>query len=258
MSIEISGLFLEYLFLLFMRVLAIFFSAPIFGQRDVPALVKIGLAGLLAYLLLLVSPGSLAPLSGSLGYFLLLTAREVILGLLVGFVATLALVGVTMAGSLVGSTVGLNLANLLSPLTSEPVAVTDQFYTVLAGLMFLSLRGHHWLIMGIAESIRLAPLGTLQLDIQALADLIPLSAALFRSALRVALPIVAALTLTNIALALIARAVPQMNVFMVGLPLKVIVALAVLAITLPLVGPAMADILREGMTQMVALLEVVG
>lgn len=258
MSVEVSGLFLEYLFLLFVRILAIFLSAPIFNQRSVPALAKIGLAGLLAYLLLLVNPGPMAPLPGSLGYFVLLTVKEVGLGLLVGFVATLSVVGVTMAGTLVGSTVGLNMANLLSPLTSDPVAVTDQFYTVLAGLMFLSLGGHHWLIRGIAESLRLAPLGTFQLDAQVLADLIPLSATLFRAALRIALPVLAAITLTNIGLALIARAVPQMNVFMVGLPLKVLVALAILAITLPIIGPAMTEILREGMAQMVAVLEAVG
>lgn len=258
MSIEISGLYLEHLFLLFVRILAILFSAPIFSQRSVPVLARIGLAGLLAYLLLLPSPGPLASLPSSLGYFLLLTGREIMLGLLIGFVVMLAIVGLEMAGTLIGSRIGLNMAQLFNPLTSEPVAVMDQFFAVLAGLLFLSLRGHHWLILGIAESLRLAPLGTFQLDVGALADLIPLSATIFRSALRIALPVFAAVTLTDVALALIARAAPQMHIFLIGLPLKALIALAVLVFTLPFMGIAMAQILREGMAQVVALLGATG
>ncbi|MBS1254002.1 MAG: hypothetical protein MAG451_03058 [Anaerolineales bacterium] len=255
MAVEISGLYLEHLFLLFVRILALLMSAPIFGHRSVPRLAKIGLAGLLAHLLLQISIGSLTPLPDSVGHFLLLTAHEVVLGLLVGFVATLAITGLAMAGSIVGTSMGLSVANLLSPLTSEPVAVADLFYTLLAALMFLSLGGHHWLIRSIAKTLDFAPVGTFQPDAQALADLIPLSATIFVAALRIALPVFGAVMLTNVALALIARSVPQMNVFILGLPLRVLVALTVLAVTLPSMGPTMAAILKEGMAQLVALLE---
>ncbi|MFQ5340569.1 MAG: flagellar biosynthetic protein FliR [Anaerolineae bacterium] len=254
MMVSFSGLYLEHLFLLFVRILALLASAPVFGHRSVPALVKIGLAGLLAYLLLQVSSGPLAPLPGSLGYFLLLTAHEVFLGLLVGFVATLAIIGLTMAGNLVGTEMGLNIANLFSPLTSEPVAVAGQFYTLLVSLIFLSLGGHHWLILAIAQTLHFAPVGTFQPDARMLADLIPLSATIFVVALRVALPVFGAIVLTDVALALVARAVPQMNVFMVGLPLKVLVALAAMAVTLPLIGPTMDQMLQDGMAQLAAML----
>lgn len=254
MLVETSGLYLEHLFLLFIRILALLFSAPIFGHRSVPALAKIGLAGLLAYLLLQVYPGPLAALPDSLGHFLLLTAREVVLGLLVGFVASLIVTGLAMAGTLVGTAMGLNIAHLFSPLTSEPVAVTGQFYTLLAGLIFLSMGGHHWLILATAQTLQFAPVGSFQPDAQALADLIPLSATIFVTALRIALPVFGAVILTDIALALVARAVPQMNVFIVGLSLKGLVALAAMAITLPLAGPTMTQALREGMTQLAALL----
>lgn len=254
MSVVISGLYLEHGFLLFVRILAVLVSAPIFSQRSVPLLVKVGLAGLLAYLLLQVVPTPLRPLPASMGAFLLLVAREVFLGLLVGFVATLAVVGLTMAGNLVGDAMGLNIASLFAPLASEPMTVMEQFYTLLTVLIFFALRGHHWLILAIAQTLRFAPLGTFEPGARILADLMPLSAGIFVAALRIALPVFGAVILTDVALALVARAAPQVNVFMVGLPVRIWVALATLAVTLPFVIPTMEQLLRDGFAQLAALL----
>ncbi len=258
MAVEVSGLFLEHGFLLFVRILAILFTAPVFSQRSIPALVKVGLGGLLAYLLLQTTPAPLGPLPGSLGAFLLLVAREVFLGLLVGFMATLVLTGLIMAGSLVGNAMGLNIANQFAPLVTEPMTVMAQFYTLLTILLFFTLKGHHWLILAIAQTLQFAPLGTFQPGAGVLADLIPFSAALFEAALRIALPVFAAVILTDVALALVARAAPQANVFMVGLPVRVLVALATLVIMLPFVGSTMVQILQDGFAQLATLLEGAG
>jgi flagellar biosynthetic protein FliR len=176
--------------------------------------------------------------------------------LLVGFVATLALAGLTMAGTLVGNAIGLNAAQLLNPLTGEQATVMDQFYTMLAGLVFLSLGGHHWLILAMAQTMRFAPVGTFQVDPRILADLMPLSANVFVTAMRVALPVFGTVILTDMALATIARAVPQMNIFIVGLPLKAFVALAMLIVTLPLMESMITRIIREGMGHLANLLAV--
>ena len=258
MSIEVPGLYLEHGFLLFVRILAVLSSAPILNQRSIPVLVKIGLAGTLAYLLLQVAPTPLRPLPSSMGPFLLLVAREVFLGLLVGFVATLAVTGLTMAGNLVGNAMGLNIANQFAPLSAEPMTVMEQFYTLLTVLIFFALKGHHWLILAIAQTLRFAPLGTFEPGTQLLADLIPLSAYLFVAALRIALPVFAAVILTDVALALVARAAPQVNVFMVGLPVRVWVALVTLAVMLPFIMPTMSQLLRDGFAQLEALLGGVG
>ena len=99
MNVEMSGMFLENLFLLFVRTVSLFSSAPIFGQRNIPAQVRIGLAGLMSYVLLQASPNSIASMPDSIGYYALLVSNEVIFGLLLGFIATLAVTGLTMAGT---------------------------------------------------------------------------------------------------------------------------------------------------------------
>lgn len=244
MSVTVSGLYLEHLFLLFVRVLVLFVAAPIFGHRSFPLLAKIGLALLIAFLLLGVAPGGLAPLPSDAGSYLLLVAREVFVGLLMGFVASLAFVGLQMAGALVGSVMGLNLASLFNPVSGTPSSVMDQFYILLATLVFLSLNGHHWLLMGVERSLALVPLGGPGPDLRATEKLIPLTAWLFVAALEIALPVMGTLILAEVVMGLVNRAVPQVNVFMVGLPLRAWLALFTLAVAIPLLGGPLARVLR--------------
>ncbi len=246
MTLSVSGSYLEYLFLLFIRVLALFSAAPIFGHRSFPMLAKIGLALLMALLLLGVGPIRLAPLPPDAGHFLLLVARELFVGLLMGFVAALAFVALQMAGALVGSVMGLNLASLFNPVTGTPSSVTDQFYVLLVTLVFLSLNGLHWLILGLERSLTLAPPGVFSPDLQVTEKLIPLTAWLFVAALEIALPVMGTLILTEVAMGLVNRAVPQINVFMIGLPLRAWLALFTLAVSIPLLGGPMARVLQTG------------
>ena len=258
MNVEMSGMFLENLFLLFVRTVSLFSSAPIFGQRNIPAQVRIGLAGLMSYVLLQASPNSIASMPDSIGYYALLVSNEVIFGLLLGFIATLAVTGLTMAGTLIGNALGLNAAQLLSPMTGQQVTLMDQFYTMIAGLVFLSIDGHHWLIMAVAETLRVAPVGSFQVDPTMLADLMPLSSAIFVAGMRIALPVFGTVILTDVGLAVVARAVPQMNIFIVGLPLKVLVGLGAMIVTLPLMGPTIVNIITDGMAHLEALVHAGG
>ncbi|OGO39683.1 MAG: flagellar biosynthetic protein FliR [Chloroflexi bacterium RBG_16_57_9] len=246
MTLTISGLYLEYLFLLFIRILAIFGAAPIFGHRSFPMVAKIGLAFTVAFVLLGVAPTWLGPLPPDIASFLLLVVREVFIGLLLGFIASLAFVVLQMAGALVGSAMGLNLASTFNPVTGTPSSVTDQFYVLLTSLVFLSLNGLHWLLQGVNRSLMLAPLGGPGPDLRLTERLIPMTAWLFVAALEIALPVMGTLILAEIAMGLVNRAVPQMNVFMIGLPLRAWLALFTLVVTLPLLGGPVARVLQTG------------
>jgi len=248
MTLTISGLYLEYFFLLFVRILSIFSAAPIFGNRSFPIVGKIGLAFIVAFVLLGVAPVRLAPLPPDLTSFLLLVVREVFIGLLLGFIASLAFVVLQMAGALVGSVMGLNLAATFNPATGMPSSVTDQFYVLLTSLVFLSLNGLHWVLQGVNHSLILAPLGGPGPDLRLTERLIPMTAWLFVAALEIALPVMGTLILAEVAMGLVNRAVPQINVFMIGLPLRAWLALFTLVVTLPRLGGPVARVLQTGFT----------
>jgi len=209
---------------------------------------KIGLACIVAFVLLGVAPVRLAPLPPDLTSFLLLVVREVFIGLLLGFIASLAFVVLQMAGALVGSVMGLNLAATFNPATGMPSSVTDQFYVLLTSLVFLSLNGLHWVLQGVNHSLILAPLGGPGPDLRLTERLIPMTAWLFVAALEIALPVMGTLILAEVAMGLVNRAVPQINVFMIGLPLRAWLALFTLVVTLPRLGGPVARVLQTGFT----------
>jgi flagellar biosynthesis protein FliR len=175
-----------------------------------------------------------------------LVVREVFLGLIIGFIATIAFTAIRMAGVLTGSGMGLNTAAQISPLTTEPSTLMDQFYTMLASLFFLSLRGHHWLLLSIQQTTELMPVGTFEMDPVLIMRLIPLTAKMFVVALQIALPIMAATLLADICLALLNKGVPQINVFLLGFPLKAMLAFVTLVVGMNILTDPFVHALSEG------------
>ena len=240
--------------LLCVRILALLWVTPIFGQRQVPALSRIGLAGALAYFMLhseLVAAPLPAPQP-----FILLLVYEALLGAVIGLMVRLTIVGMEMAGQVVAESMGLNMAQLLDPMTEVSVAVTGPFYGLLASLLFLALKGHHWLMLALTQTVQRVPVGTFRLHEQMFADLIAFFALIFTAAVRIALPVFGALLLTDLALALLARAIPQLHVWVIGLPLKGLVALLAMAALLPFMGPQISQFLQAGLAQLVNFLEM--
>jgi hypothetical protein len=121
---------------------------------------------------------------------------------------------------------GFSLANVVNPLTADHASLIDQFYGLLAALVFFTMNGHHALILAVQQSFDVAPVGSAALGLPPAPVLLGWGRDLFSIAARISLPVVAALLLTDIAMAVIARSVPQLNVFVVGMPAKVAVAYA--------------------------------
>jgi flagellar biosynthetic protein FliR len=221
------------LFLVFVRVGAMLFSAPLLSGRSVPAMLKVGLALLLAFLLVPVNQGHFVEVPFEWVPLTLLTMKELGVGVIVGFVTNLVFNAMQLAGQFIGLQIGFSLANVLDPIFSQSVSILDQLYTVVAGLIFLAIDGHHMLILGIQQTLDLVPIGTLNISGQMIQQLIVLTGGVFVAAVRIALPVIAALLLSDIALGLISRTLPQMNVFIVGMPVKLFVGFFVLLATLP-------------------------
>lgn len=246
----------EHLLLATARVLAIIMVAPVLSTTRYPALTKIGLAVVLAGIIVSTQP----PLEEPLGLFPLafLVGQEFLTGLVIGFCSLIAFVGVQMAATYIGLQAGYRMADVMSPnmpdIVQQQGSALEQLYTVLVVLLFLAVDGHHWVIMGIQQSFELVPAGQLALDALAGERLIVLTSTIFTIALSISMPIMGTLLLLDVALAIIARAVPQVQVFFVGVPLTMTLGLVTFILSLPWMASYMIDRLGRVIDDMIIVL----
>lgn len=235
----------ETFFLVFVRVAAMLVAVPVFGSRNLPVTVRLGLALLMALVFLPVVTAGLSELPTALPDFVALVVREVAIGLLVGLVVLLVFAGLEAAGHLIGLQVGFSLANIINPLTSSNASLLDQFYGLVAALIFFATDGHHQLLRALMHTFELVPLDRLDLGPFGPAEAFALGADVFSVGMRISMPVMAALLLADVALAIIARSAPQLNVFVVGLPVKLIAGLGMMLLTLPVATAIMDRLLSD-------------
>jgi flagellar biosynthetic protein FliR len=237
--------------LAFLRAAAWVFVCPPFGTRSVPTMVKVGLAGALA---LVVGP-HLAQQAVPLEVAPLLTASalQIAAGLALGFLGVLLFATFSFAGGLIDLVSGYSVAQLFDPGNNAPVSIFGQFYSVLATTLLFAIDGHLLLVRGFLTSFSAAPLT--HLSTQTLAKLLTGDIALFFvSALEIAAPLLAALFLAEAALGLLSRAAPQMNIFQLGLPVKILVTLTLAGLALPLLPDAVSGMANQVVRQSLDLI----
>lgn len=219
--------------LIFLRVGAILLTVPIFGSKNIPILFKAGLSfaiSLLLYPILNLDkfPVQLGALSFGLGVI-----SEVILGTIIGLSVRMVFAGMQLAGQLVGFQMGLAMANIIDPASSEQIPLLGELNNLLALLIFLAINAHHWFLRAMVDSFRLVPPFSFQFSSSLMDQLVALGGSMFVIAIKVGAPVIAALFLTTVAFGVAARAVPQMNIFFVAMPLKILVGLLFLGFSLP-------------------------
>jgi flagellar biosynthetic protein FliR len=220
------------LVLVLARVAGLVVAAPVLGHLSVPIRVRAGFVVVLSLALasavppLAEPPATIGALAGAL-------VVESALGALLGFVAQLVFAGVQLGGQFVGIQMGLGMEGLIDPQSQAHVTVVAQWHQLLALLVFLVLDMHHLLVRALVESFRTAPPGGVALSALGLRGAVALGGELFAIGVRIAAPVLVALLLTNGALGVLARTIPQLNVFVVGFPLNVGVGLVVMGAALP-------------------------
>jgi flagellar biosynthetic protein FliR len=219
--------------LVFFRVTAILLIAPIFGSKSVPKVAKIGLSGLLALILFQVVPHP-QNLPQDVFPMAIWIFREILLGVMVGFATTIFFMGLQFGGSVIGVQIGFGMINIIDPLTGTQVTIIGQFLYFIGVLLFFSLDGHHFLIQALAESFKIIPLGAATLTGLTMEKMVGLTAQTFVVGIKVVAPTMGVLLCITFAMGIIARTVPQMNVFIVGFPLKICIGLLTLMLTFPL------------------------
>jgi len=232
-SVTLANLEPEAILMVFMRISGFVFAAPVFGSRLVPVLVKVWFSLVFAVALVpVVGLGSELPSFASPAYFIL-AAREVLLGLLIGFISTFFIYGVEFAGHVLGLQMGFAASTLFDPLSSTEVSVIGRFQGLLAITLFLGMNGHHVLLSSLASSYRVMAPSISGLAASGMNEFICATANVFSVAVRISIPVLSAIVMVEVGLALLAKTVPQMNIFVVGFPLKIAVGLTVLGFSIP-------------------------
>lgn len=247
MEIPLGMLFngIDAFILIFIRMTGLFVIAPIFGRRNIPSYFKIGFALILS--LILVNTIKAPTLNYSSFFeYAFLVIKEFLVGLTIGYVAYLIFTAIYMAGQIIDMQIGFGMVNVLDPMSNIQVPITSNFYYIISMLMFLGMNGHFVLIKGLFESYKLVPLGAATFGEKLMNDILNVFGSTFVLGFKISAPIVAAILITDISLGVISRALPQMNVFVVGMPLKIILGIAVMLITIPMFITVM-DLIINGM-----------
>jgi len=212
--------------LVFARVLAFFLTLPLFSYRTIPTLYKIGIAFFLSMIIVITLNNEQVTLEEN---YVLLLLKEITVGLLTGLIAYLIVSAMQVAGGFIDFQMGFAVANVIDPQTGAQSPLIGQYFYMFTLLFLLSVNGHHLLIDGIVQSYQLIPIDQLITFENGLSHFsITTFNRMFLIAFQIAIPLVGCLFLVDVALGIIARTVPQLNVFVVGLPLKITVSFTVL------------------------------
>jgi len=226
------------------RTASVLFFSPIYNQTSIPLIVKIGLALVITFAVFPTIDNTQQTLPDNLTSFLLLIFKEVAVGFLIGYVATLAFGAFVMAGELVSSDMGLSMAEMVDPLFEDQVSPISQILQLLGLVLFLSINGHHWLINALVFSYKTVPVtGFIETGFT-ISKVVQMFGGLFISAIKVAAPVMIIMALIVVVSGFLARSMPQLNIFLVIFPLKIIAGFLILAMIFPFITRSMEYLLN--------------
>ncbi|OQW38665.1 MAG: flagellar biosynthetic protein FliR [Proteobacteria bacterium SG_bin4] len=238
------------------RILALVASAPILGNPSIPVRVKLGLAIMITILVMPMVEKSLPQIDPASGVGLIILLQQVLIGVAIGFVMRIVFVAVEMAGEIIGLQMGLGFAIFFDPQNSGQIDIIGRFLGVIASLAFLAIDGHLMMIALISQSFSTLPVGVDTTTDATFSTLAQWGSEIFKSGLQLSLPVLTALLITNLALGVLTRVAPQLNIFAVGFPLTLSIGLLVLALSMPFYTPILEQLVHDGLALMMGVANV--
>jgi flagellar biosynthetic protein FliR len=231
----------------FLRILGLFSAAPLFNAIAIPARAKVALAFAIA-LLLAPAIGQSAPLSLSWGT-LRLVVEQVLIGLTIGFAMQLALTAMAFAGDLIGVQMGFGFAGLFDIQSRFSVPVMSELFSLVGLLLFVTLNGHLLVLGVLVKSFAVIPVASAAgIGSAGWLAVAQAGAALFQLGMWLALPVVAVLLVANVAVAVVSRVAPQINLMSIGFSIFMWVGLAATIALVPFFAPAVEHMIEAGLT----------
>lgn len=222
------------------RVGGIVVSAPVVGDAQVPARIKAVLILTLSFCMMSVPAIAHQRIPTDLAGFAAVIVVQVAIGLILGFIMRTVYFAAEAAGGIVSMGSGLSVGSVFNPLTQQPDPIFTQFYSVVAALTFLALDGEAWGVAALARSFNLAPAAGMSLNAHLLGAAMTAATGLMTSGFMLALPVTASVFAASIVLAVLARALPQLNMFVLSMPVNLLLSLVAL------IGGASATVLAMG------------
>lgn len=216
------------------RISGIFLISPFFGSMNISAYFRVGLALAITVVLFPMIDGLGTPAAPeSIIMFAVAAIGELFIGWLIGFVAYISFAAITMAGKVMDMQVGFAIVNVVDPTSGQQIPLIGSFLYNLAIIVFLVVNGHHMLIAALFESFQSVPMMGLSPSPNLAGFVVNLVNGVFVTGMKLAMPVTFAILLTNVGLGILARTMPQLNIFVVGLPLQIVIGMFVLSILMP-------------------------
>ena len=239
--------------LIFARLGGVLFSAPLLSSHSVPTPIRVGLA---AFFSLLLTPLLGATHASNLPLLAVGLAKEFLVGLVLGWVASLMFSSVQMAGEWLDVQSGFQMAQLFNPMFQMGGGPLGNLKYILSGMIFLSVGGHAMILRAAAESFRISPPGALVIGMGNIADWFSFLTQALWIAIQLAAPVGVTLFMTELALSIVNRALPQLNVLMLSLPLKAILAVLALSAAIGPLSHALALLFADFGSVLVSALRI--
>lgn len=250
MSYTFSYTDLEYFLLVFVRITCFVYAAPFFSMSNTPRNVRVGLSFFVSVLMYFTVPRSELVYSTLIGYTIIVL-KEAVTGLLIGFAANLCTTIVSFAGHIADMEMGLSMVNLLDPATKQNTTITGVYYNYMVLLLLMLSGMHRYLIKALAETYILIPINGAVFKSEALlSSMLQFMSDYIMVGFRICLPVFAVMLILNAVLGVLAKVSPQLNMFAVGIQMKVLVGLSVLFVTTAML-PDAADAVYEQMKRMI-------
>ena len=228
----------------FLRVLAVFTAAPIFSSKSIPLRARIALA----FFISLASQASLQDqplISLSSPEALGAVMQQVGIGLAIGFTVRLVFASIELAGEIVGFQMGLNFASFFDPSFNTQSSAVAKFFGHMAAFLFIVMNGHLLVIMAVVKSFKAFPVDQNFIEALQVMKLYELGANLFASGLWIALPMVGMLMFVNLAMGVVSRVAPQMNIYSIGFPITLTAGLVCITAVLPMLDQPLLVLMTE-------------
>jgi flagellar biosynthesis protein FliR len=219
--------------LLVARIASLLAVAPVFGHQAVPGQLKVAIALFLAFVMFPMQSSMASKVDIKFIGMIVMVLQEICVGLIIGFAVSLLFAGIHFAGELIGFDMGFSIASVYDPEMNATIPVAGQMLYTFMLMMFLTLNGHHFMLQALQLSYKAVPIGGFALESAAYEKLMGLSAMMFVVAVKFAAPVIVSMFLTNMALAIMTRVIPQMHIFGVAFPIKIGVGLVALTMSAP-------------------------
>lgn len=242
----------ELFVLILIRLASFVFAAPFFNMANVPQRVKIGFSFCLTILVYSLFPDMSVEYNGMIEYAIIVV-QEVIVGIMLGLISSLCVQIIMFAGKIIDMDIGISMAQLYDPTTRMQVGIMGNFYYYMMMLLLIISGMHQYLVAAIVETYKVIPIGGVKFSASVYTTIIGFMSDYFIIGFRIALPVFASILMLNCVLAILARIAPQMNMFVVGMQLKIFTGIFVILFTISML-PSISNFILDEIEKLFAML----